>query len=183
MRSLQISSAAIAALMLGGCLVSETPILDAKSGKAKPFKDGSYQICDGTEEPNSAECNVFSVTRDASGAYSFAMEGEDPAAMRFRRIGRNAYAVQSAEESSFSYYFGEGDSKRFVLTMMNCKHLPAKVRDGLIAKQDISTEDDDFEVCTVNTLKGLTASAKAYLRGVDAGEDALFMVMTPAPVQ
>ncbi|GJL90389.1 hypothetical protein [Hyphococcus sp.] len=180
MCSLKLSSAAFATMTLGGCLVSETPILDATNGKAKPFEDGLYQICDGAEGDESADCNVFSVKRDETGAYAFIMEGEDPAAMRFRRVARNAYAVQSAEDDSFAYYFGAGDSQSFQLTLMNCKHLPSALRARLISRNDLSTEHEDFEFCTVNTLKGLTAAAKAYHRDIPDSEDELFMVMTPA---
>ncbi len=180
MRSLKLFGAALATLMLGGCLVSETPILDAINGKATPFADGAYQICDGTEDAETAECNVFSVARDDTGAYAFTMEGEDPAEMRFRRVARNAYAVQSKEDDSYAYYFGSGDSRRFELTLMNCQHLPSAMRARLITNNDLATEHEDFEFCTVNTLKGLTAAAKAYHRGVSEGEEGLLMVMTPA---
>jgi hypothetical protein len=180
MRSLTPFSAVFASLLLTGCLVSETPILDANNGKAKPLADGTYQICDGTEDAESAECNTFNVARDDTGAYAFIMEGEDPAAMRFRRVARNAYAVQSAEGDSFAYYFGSGDSQRFQLTQMNCQHLPDGLRARLIARKDLATEHEDFEVCTVNTLRGLTEAAKAYHRGVSESEDDVFMVMTPA---
>lgn len=181
MSSLTRSSAAVAALlMLGGCLVSETPVLDEKNGVARPFADGQYQICDGTGGAEDAECNVFSVTRDASGAYVFTMVGEDPAEMRFRRVARNAYAVQSKEEDSYAYYFGAGDSRRFELTLMNCKSLPSGLRGRLIVRNDLATEHEDFEFCTVNTLRGLTSAAKAYHRGVSDGADELRMIMTPA---
>lgn len=180
MRSLKLSSAAFATLTLGGCLVSETPILDATNGKAKPFEDGLYEICDGTEEADSADCNTFAVERDVTGAYAFTMEDEDPAAMRFRRVARNAYAVQSKEDDSYAYYFGSGNSQRFRLTLMNCQHLPSMLRARLIARNDLATEHEDFEFCTVNTLKGLTAAAKAYHRGVSETEDELTMVLTPA---
>jgi hypothetical protein len=100
--------------------------------------------------------------------------------MRFRRVARNAYAVQSAEGDSFAYYFGSGDSRRFQLTQMNCQHLPSALRTRLIAKNDLATEHEDFEVCTVNTLKGLVEAARAYHRGVPETEEDVFMVMTPS---
>ncbi len=185
MRSLKHTCLAllfVSAAALSGCLVSDQPILDALNGKASPLNEGLYQVCTGSREDDSSECNVFSVTRDTSGSYTLAMENEAPAMMRFRRVARKAYAVQSAEDDSYTYYFGAGDSQRFLMTLMNCPDLPSALRARLIAKGDLSTEHDDFESCTVNTLKGLTASAKAYARGETIGDDPAVMVMTPAAV-
>ncbi len=183
MRSLKFTGYAgllFCALGLSGCLVSDDPILDAKNGKAAPLIDGRYDVCTGGEDSGSEDCNVFTVSRDSNGAYSFIMEGEDPAVMRFRRIARKSYAVQSKEDDSYAYYFGAGDSRRFLLTMMNCADLPPVLRARLIEQNDLSTEHDDFEICTVNTLKGLVDAARAYHRGEVTGDDPAVMVMKPA---
>jgi hypothetical protein len=173
-----------AMLSLAGCLVSETPVLDAKSGKAKPLKDGDYRVCQLKDDTGESECSVFAISRGPDGVYTLAMEGEEPALMRFRRVAAKAFAVQSKEgDDSYAYYFGAGDSKRFLLTMMNCQDIPPALRAKLIDDGDLSTEDEDFEVCAVNTIKGLAEAAKAYHRGETTGDDPGVVTLTPVATE
>ncbi len=179
MRSLQILKiglAALAAGLLSGCLVSEEPVLDAATGKGRPFAQGQYTACD---SETAEDCTLFAITRLDDGSYSLTAEDEDPAIFRFRRIARDAYAVQSAEDDGYAYYYGAGDSSGFSLTMMLCQDLPETLRAKLIAKNDLSTQDQDFEVCTVETMKGLVAAAKAYHRGQTTGEENATIFLTP----
>lgn len=184
MRSLTFLKCALAgvlSLALAGCLVSEAPVLDGKTGKAKPLKDGDYRVCQPKDDTGEPDCSVFAISRGADGVYTLAMEGEAPALMRFRRIASKAYAVQSKEgDDSYAYYFGAGDSERFLLTMMVCQDLPPALRTALIASGDLAAEGDDFEVCAVNTLKGLEAAARAYQRGETVGDDPAVVTLTPA---
>jgi hypothetical protein len=182
MRSLSILKtglAAMAAGLLAGCLVSEEPVLDARSGGAKPLADGPYAVCETGDSENG--CTVFEVSRRDDGTYAFKAEGEDPAVFRFRRIARKAYAAQSAEEGGYAYYYGAGDSEEFSLTMMLCDELPDDLRAHLIDKGDLSTDDEDFESCTVNTVKGLVEAAKAYRSGATTGDKEAKIVLRPAP--
>lgn len=181
MRSLSVfktGPAAIAAGLLAGCLVSEEPVLDARSGDAKPLADGRYAVCEAGDSENG--CTLFEVSRGGDGTYAFTAEGEDPAILRFRRIALKAYAAQSAEEGGYAYYYGAGDSKEFSLTMMLCDELPETLRARLIGKGDLSTDDEDFESCTVNTVKGLVEAAKAYRSGKTTGDKEAKIVLRPA---
>lgn len=178
MRSLiNLAFKASVALLLasaGGCLVSDEPILDQKSGSAAPLAEGEYIACP-VKEPD--DCARFSVVRGADGVTAFTEIGEDadsdaPAQFRFRRVARKAYAAQSDEGDGYAYYFGKGDSSTFTLVMMNCKSLPAALRASLIRRGDLETESDAFEVCTVKTRAGLVAAAKAYAsRAVDLADE------------
>ncbi|PQA87927.1 hypothetical protein [Hyphococcus luteus] len=186
MRSLPILKAAIAGLaasFLAGCLVSEEPVLDAGNGRAAPLDEGVYAACENAEDENAEDaqdCTVFTVTLSDDGAYALAAEDEDePAQLRFRRVARKAYAVQSAEDDGYAYYYGAGDSDRFELTLMMCDALPEKLRARLVQKGDLSSDDEDFEVCTVKTLSGLVAAAQAYRRGKTTGDDDAKLVLTP----
>ena len=183
MRSLPIMKAAFAALaasLLAGCLVSDEPVLDASNGSASPLAEGAYRACEDNDE--AGDCTNFAVTRRADGAYALkAQDEEEPAVLRFRRIAAKAYAVQSAEDDGYAYYYGAGDSGAFALTMMSCKDLPEKLRARLLEKGDLATDDSDFEVCTVNTLKGLVEAAKAYHRGKTTGDDDALIALKPAP--
>ncbi|MFC2951608.1 hypothetical protein ACFOOP_06690 [Marinicaulis aureus] len=188
MRSLsffRFSFALAAMLTLGGCLVSDVPVLDARTGKARPFSDGDYLACplkDGEIEAGD-ECDRLTARKLKDGGYSFINpeEDDDPAFLRFRRIGRGGYAVQSSESDDFVYYYGAKRDGGMLLVLMNCPDLPAELRARLIASGDLEPDDEKFSVCKVKTLRGLTEAAKAYHRG-DVAEivDAAILI-APAP--
>lgn len=178
---LKFTLAAFAASLLSGCLISEEPVLDAKSGAASPFPDGAYAACN--EANGEEDCTVFAVTRGGDGAYTLKAEGEDPATLRFRRIASKSYAVQSAEDDGYAYYYGAGDANAFSLILMECPDLPAKLRARLIANGDLSTGDENFETCRVMTLEGLVEAAKAYRRGDTTGDKTARIVLKPVTEQ
>ncbi|WP_428407590.1 hypothetical protein [Hyphococcus sp.] len=176
--------ASAAAMLLGGCLVSDLPVLDSKTGKARPISEGDYLACplENGEIADGAECDRFHVERTANGEYVFVEGGDsEPARLRFRKVARDGYAVQSAESDSFVYYYGKTRSGGLLLVMMNCPELPSDLRARLISRGDLETDDEDFEVCKVKTLRGLVEAAQAYHRG-DASQmkDAAILI-TPAP--
>lgn len=186
MRSLTMLRTTIiagAAVFLSGCLVSEEPVLDAATGRATPMPPGAYVMCQAEGEDD--DCSPFEVTQDASGLYLFKPAEESPAEMRFRRIGRKGYAVQSKEDDGYAYYYGRGDAREFRLTMMMCSDLPEGLRARLIDRGHLEAEEGDADVCTVKTLRGLTDSARAYHRGDSVSDDGeeLAIVFTPAPAQ
>ena len=167
----------IGAAMLSGCLVSETPVLDASNGKAKPLKPGSYIMCPVSDEED--ECKTFEILRDDTGLYQFVAEDEEPTLMRFRRVGHRGYAVQTLEDDdAYMYYYGKGSSKRFTLTMMLCEQLPTDLRATLIEDGDLQSDSDDFETCTVNTVGGLIGAARAYHRGEVVSDDGIAFELT-----
>jgi hypothetical protein len=187
MRSSGFIKIVLAAGLLGGCLLSEIPILDETNGRATPIKPGAYIACPLKDDADASDCSELIVSHDASGLYRFEKADEKPSLFRFRKIARRGYAVQTTEDSddSYMYYYGRRVGKRFRLTMMMCAELPASLRDGLIANGDLASEDDDFETCMVNTLKGLSRAAKAYHRGEAGSDDAdsekMVLELTPAP--
>ncbi len=186
MRSLSIIKtliAAVGALLLMGCLISEEPLLDAANGHATPLDPGAYLMCPVKGDANRADCEQFMISHDDAGLYRFDKDGEDPIEMRFRRIGRRGFAAQSLEDNddAYLYYYGAGKSQRFILTMMLCANLPAGKRTELIENGDLESDDDDFEACTVKSLRGLIAAAKAYHRGQAEGGEEIALEFTPAP--
>ena len=177
------TTAIAGALALTGCLVSEEPLLDADNGNATPIKSGAYVMCPIDDEDSDNECEQFVISHDATGLYQFDKEDEDPVEMRFRRVARKAYAVQSLEDNddAYLYYYGAGDKNRFRLTMMLCADLPSAKRAQLIENGDLESDDDEFETCVVKTVKGLTAAAKAYHRGDVQSDEEIALEFTPAP--
>ncbi len=181
--TLKFSIAAGAALALAGCLVSEEPLLDEKTGKAKPLGAGEHVMCPLSAEADDSDCERFVISVDGTGLYNFANaeNAEDDAKMRFRRIGRRGYAVQAHEEDGAMYYYGRGDKKQFFLTMMDCASLSPKTRDGLIESGDLEADESGFTVCEVKSLDGLIAAARDYHRGRAAGNDEeIVLELTPA---
>ena len=185
MRSLSAKNilAVAGGLALGGCLVSEEPQLDASNGNATPLDSGAYVMCPVDDEEDAVDCIQLTVSRDGTGLYSFDKEDEDPVNMRFRRIGRRGYAVQSLEDNdeAYLYYYGAGDTRRFRLTMMLCADLPEAKRAQMIDAGDLELYDADFDACTVKTLKGLTTAAKIYHRGEVESDEEIVLELTRAP--
>lgn len=186
MRSLSAARkiAAIACVLaLSGCLVSEDPLLDASNGNATPIDSGAYVMCPVGDEDDGADCEHFSITHDETGLYRLDKDGEEPTDMRVRRVGRRGFAVQLLEDDddAYLYYYGAGNSQRFRLTMMLCADLPEELRAQLIEDGDLESDDDDFETCTVKTLKGVTTAAKAYHRGEVQSDEEIALEFTPAP--
>jgi len=184
MRSVHFITGLVAVLglaALSGCLVSDEPMLDASNGAATPLAPGAYVMCEHDGGSDAGACDDFSITHDATGLYLFEKDDEDPVEMRFRKIGRRGFAVQTEEDDGYMYYYGAGDTERFGLVMMQCADLPERMRGRMIAAGDLETDDEDFETCTVKTLKGLTRAAKAYHRGRTTSEESAVMEFTPAP--
>ncbi|WDI33098.1 hypothetical protein PUV54_07800 [Hyphococcus flavus] len=173
------------ALMLAGCLVSEFPVLDASSGRAKPLKDGAYIACPVSEEASEDDCQTMTVVFQPDRSYHFiSEEEEEPSVLRFRRVGNRGYAVQSKEEhDEFAYYYGAGNSNRMTLTWMMCKDLPENVRTKLLENGDLESDSDDYEACEVKTVRGLTDAARAYHRGQAESDEPITMELTPAPAE
>ena len=170
------------ALALAGCLVSEEPVLNTSNGRATPLGPGAYVMCPVGEDAD--DCQLMDVSFDNSRLYTFVSEEEEPIEMRFRRIGRHGYAVQTREDDSYIYYYGAGTREQFQLTMMLCADLPEGLRANLIERGDLEADDDDFETCMVKTRRGLTSSARAYHRGEIESEENItleFNLVTETP--
>ncbi|MHA7872338.1 MAG: hypothetical protein ACX939_08315, partial [Hyphococcus sp.] len=164
---------------LTSCLVSEEAVLDASSGKASPIPSGAYAMCPVSEEDDA--CANLAVSRDDTGLYTLQPADDDPAQMRFRRIARNAYAVQSFEGDGYVYYYGRAQkADSLVLTMMMCADLPEKLRARLIERGDLTAEDPDFQTCVVHTRKALTDAARAYHRGQAQSDEPIAFTIAPA---
>ncbi len=188
MRSLSLlksSPLAFAALALSGCLVSETPILNAENGKARALKPGDYQMCPLSDDVTPDDCDPIRITK--ANDYAIHMVNLDDASdvieLRFRRIARSAYAVQQWEvgDDGYMYYYGKGNAKSFVMTLMICSDLPDRLRADLISKGDLEPEDESFDSCVVETADGLVQSAKAYHRGEAVSDEPMSLEFTQAP--
>ena len=168
---------------LAGCLVSEEPILTAENGKAAPLSSGDYRMCPIGEDAGEQDCETMRVTLGSGGGYTLANLDEnenDTVQMRFRRIGRKAYAVQqfdSGDDVNMYFYGVEfGDGVR--LTLMMCEQLPAMLRDSLIASGDLALDENTSEVCIVRSWRGLKKAARAYHKGTaDLSETITFELL------
>jgi len=181
MRVTRIVLGMIGAIVLTGCLVSETPVLTSTNGNATPLKSGSYVVCEIDAGGGENDCESNQITVDETGLYFFTANEERVIEVRFRRVGRGGYATQVQDgEDGYLYYYAYGASPSFFMKMMFCEHLPQKLRDRLIKRGDLSIENDDNNVCKVNTLRGLKAAAKAYRQGSAIGDEEAVLIIKPA---
>jgi len=181
-RTLLVSAAMVA---LSGCLVSENPVLDARTGRATPIAAGAYEMCPVGEKAKAGDCERFFITIDKTKLYRLENEGdEEPAEMRLRRVGRNGYAVQLIGENDdgYSYYYGRKDDDSFFMTLMMCSDLPEALREKLIANGGFTLDGESRDICGVKTIAALAAAAKAYHNG-DAEEDEKGFQLRFAPVE
>ena len=181
-RSATVLKTALVALIIGaasGCLVSETPVLDASTGNASPLGPGGYISCPVDDETEDSDCENLKISHDASGLYSVVASGDEAMEWRFRRVARSGYAVQVKESDGYAYYYGRMAGETLRMTFMQCPSLPADMRASLIKRGDLATEDeDDFETCVVKTVRGLIKSAKAYHKGKAVDEEPLTLAIT-----
>lgn len=155
-----------AGLALGGCLISEAPLLDAKNGRARPLDPGLYEACEHDGEGGEPECKEIDIRRDGAGLYGLRAEGEDETTLaRFRRIARGAFLAQlngsEDEDEDYFYFIGETAGEDFVMAMIVCEDIPEAVRAKYSARGEMEV-DEDASTCVVNTLRAATAAAKAY---------------------
>ena len=157
----------LAALALGGCLISEEPLLDANNGRGRPLVPGLFEACDYSEDDEDADCKNVMVARDATGLYRLLPEAdpEDEALLvRFKRIARGAWLAQfrGEDDDDYFYFVGVAGESKFVLTMIQCEDLPAELRDKYVARGEMEVEDD-YSVCMAKTLRAAKAAAKVYI--------------------
>ncbi len=169
------------ALALAGCLVSEEPILDERTGAATPLAAGAYEMCPLGDGADGSDCEQFAVTVDETGLYRFQNgdDADDFAYMRFRRIARRGFAVQAEEDDGYMYYYGRAEKERFILEMMLCPALSSRTRDRLIERGDLVAAEGEYETCEVKSLAGLKAAALDYHKGrASAGEEDFTLAFT-----
>ena len=161
-----------ASLFLAACLVSEEPLLDQRTGRAKPFESGAYQACE-ISEGHEADCRKTEISRDETGLYRFAAENEEEASfLRFRRLARGAWLAQISEEGDegYFYFLAEQDGGSVALTMILCKGVPETVRQHFVARDEMHV-DDDASTCNAKSLSAVMASAQAFRAAGKPGAD------------
>lgn len=157
-------AAASLAFAASGCLVSETPLLDAQTGRGAPLGDGRYDVCQ--YEEGDADCTPMRISRDGSGLYTMVVEddADDVTLARFRRIGRGAWLAQMSgeDDGGYFYLYGERRDEGFTLYLMMCEELPPALREKYVGRGEMEVEDDNF-ACNVKSRAAATAAAKAYM--------------------
>ena len=83
------------------------------------------------------------------------------------------------EDDGYAYYYARVRKESTRLTFMQCSSLPESLRTKLTKRGDLTADDEEFETCNVNTVRGLRKAARAYHRGKAVDEEALTMEMTP----
>jgi len=168
-----------AGLALGGCLISEAPLLDAKNGRAAPLDPGLYEACEHDGEGGEPECNRIDVSRDGAALYTFRAEDEDETTFaRFRRLARGAWLTQLSgeEDEDYFYFLGETAGDDFVMAMIVCEAIPEAVRAKYSARGEMEVDEGKYaSTCVAKTLRAAIAGAKAF-RSATAPESRLHTV-------
>ncbi|MEX0644229.1 MAG: hypothetical protein WD076_02905 [Parvularculaceae bacterium] len=160
------ATAIAAGVSLSACLISETPLLGAKNGRATPFAAGDYLACQVEAEQSEPDCKGTAVSFDDTGLYSFKVDEEEEATLiRFRKVGRAGWLAQfggGEEDDGFFYFVARVKGDGFTLTMITCEDIPKSIRDKYAARGEMEV-DDTASVCTATSLRAVMASAKAFL--------------------
>lgn len=154
------------AFVLGGCLISEEPLLDAKTGRAAPLASGFYEACEYDGEGGDPDCRRMDIRRTDEALYEFRTEDEDDLTfVRFRRIARGAWLTQliGEDEEDYSYFLGETAGDDFVLVWILCDVIPEDVRAEYSARGEMEVDEGKYgSTCVAKTLHAAIAGAKAF---------------------
>jgi len=161
-------------LLLSGCLVSETALLDASNATATPIAAGVYNACADPREGED-DCNPLTVTLDENGRYVFSVE-DDVIETRFLEVDADNYAVQMVDDDDgdAQYFWGRALDVGIRIVMMWCSDLPRALVDNLVADGGMSV-DEDYKTCDVKSVDALVAAAKSYAAGETVSEGGLLM--------
>lgn len=166
-----------ASLAAAGCLVSEEPLLDDSNSYAVRYHSGSYDMCPIADDPDAEDCEHYELEQVTNKEYLLIAEDEsEPLGIRFHRIASRSYIIQvsgTGEEADeeILYFYGKGNSRRFLVSTMMCDELPEDLLTRLVENGDMeadleeSQDDKGIESCNVLTLDGLKEAALAYHRG------------------
>ncbi|MGE0410056.1 MAG: hypothetical protein AB7P23_12445 [Amphiplicatus sp.] len=165
MRHYALTVAAVAAgLFLAGCLVSKTPLLDAKNARERPVGAGAYMACQVDADAEEPDCQRTEISIAEDGLHRFFMPEEDETSyIRFGRLAPGALLAQAyeADDDSYYYFLAEREGEGLALTLIACSEIPRRVR-AKYQKRGEMTVDEDATVCDATTLGAVKAAAKAY---------------------
>lgn len=154
----------IMAAALGGCLISEKPLLDESNGRATPIAPGLYDACQYDGNGGEPDCKQMQVSLGDDGQYGFLEEDEDETTfIRFRRISRMAWLAQlnGEDEDDYYYFLAETEGEDFVMAMVVCEDIPEKTRSKLVARKEMEIVDKGA-TCVAKTLHAAIAATNAY---------------------
>lgn len=175
MKGLVVRCAAAAALLLAGCLVSESALLTAENATATPIAPGLYDACSQANGAEASDCNLLAVELAVGGDYAFRVD-DDRISARFLSIGDDDYALQMADDDDegYQYYWAHRDGEGLSLVMIWCEDLPAKLVDEMIANGSIEA-DEKRQTCTAKTIAAVVDAAKAYATGAAVSDEKLML--------
>jgi hypothetical protein len=181
MRALLRLAPASAALLISGCLVSDTPFFNAGNAAARPLAAGDYIGCSGSTDNDEVECNPMAISVTEDGLYSFAVEN-DRLLVRFAALDEDDYAVQfddsdeDGDDERYQYYWARKAGDGLRLVMIWCNDLPRALVDKLVEDGAVTT-DEDYQTCTAQSASAVIVAAKSYAAGEVAKQN--WVEMTP----
>lgn len=166
-----------AALVLSGCLTSDTLLFNPGNASSRALADGAWRACeaDGESEP---DCQTVEISSNATGLYKFSIAEDDEATLaRFRSIGAGAWAAQlwgGGDENPF-YFLVTRKGAEWIFVMIDCEALPERFKSKSVARGELEIRDGS--TCVAKTAGAVAAAARAF-RGTSAAAAGTRVVYT-----
>lgn len=167
-------------LFPGSGVQSEEPLFDARTGRAKPFAPGAYEIC-WFSEGTSGECWEVLASRDDTRAYRFVFTlGEEKAVheFRFRRLAKDAWVLQAQRElenglANPGYFLVGRQEANWLITPIYCEGAAEALRRKYAIAGELSPMG-----CTVKSRRAVMGLAKSFR---DAGSGGSGVILSKRP--
>ena len=152
----------VMAVVLTGCIVSEEPLLDKRSGRSKPVKSGDYTSCPIRDGEVDGDCTQMKVIFGRDRQYRLEPKDEEPNFVRFRRMGRGDYLAQvtGGEPDGYIYFLATRISDGMEWRLLDCGEIPEELRAKMIARAEL--EEQEYGVCVVKKLRVAMKIARAF---------------------
>lgn len=180
MRRLAFAALCLLSATLAGCLVSETPLLDARTAGAAPLAAGPYRACSAGEDAANEPCSALSVER-LGAATIFVMQeddGPDRTEALFRPLSGGGYLIQMKSEGDDGYLFFYGESSKgaFAFSLIDCQSIPVADKNRLVERGRLGVSGDGL-TCTARARKGAERGARAFVAA--GGHARRHTILTP----
>ncbi len=165
---------AIFLFSLSACLTSDGLLFTADNARALALAAGAYDACEAAED-SERECHGVTVSHNERGLFRLVPEAPedkgDAVLVRFKKIGRAAWAVQAwgEEGDAPNYLLATGSPNRLTISLIDCEELPAAFKKKLEARGDLEIRNQS--TCVAKSAGAAVAAAKAWRKTAASKQD------------